>query len=99
GAAADGDCGLAAAPGTCAGGPPRSAPFWGDLQSGSGGSIVDLGLGCAYLGGGSNNHVAGVVLGGGGSSRFSLSGSGSSLTVGPDAGTGPSDCTLAGGPG
>jgi hypothetical protein len=90
---------VTATAGTCAGGPPPSAPFSGELDAGSGAKIVDLGLGCFYLGGGHNTGIAGLGLSGSGNTDFSLTGTGPTFTVGGSAGTGKKDCTRGAGPG
>src|SRR5439155_21967786 len=77
---------------------PPAAPFSGEIDSDTAGTIKisDLGLGCLYIGGGSASIIPPGRIPDGETSKFSVSG-GSSL--GPSAGAGPADCTRGAGPG
>ena len=90
-----------ASPGTtdCGGrgfAPPAAAPFAGEVDDGNGMKIADLGLGCLYSG---STAAAGIGLPDGFSSLLAITGSsGTSLSLGGSAGSGPADCSLGAGP-
>jgi len=91
------------APGTtsCGGAafsPAASAPLSGTVFSDTGCStaIHTLGRGCLYFGGGKATIVPPGLIPDGATSTFSITGPG---TLGPNAGTGPKDCTNGSGPG
>jgi hypothetical protein len=79
--------------------PPPSAPFAGEVDNLDGSKRADLGLGCLYVGGGSPGLLPPSSIPDGSTSVLAVTGvSGTTLTLGPDAGSGPADCTLGGGP-
>jgi hypothetical protein len=87
----------------CGGGglvPAPSGPFSGEIDSDMGGTtkIVDLGLGCLYIGGGGATSVPPSRIPDGATSIFGTSGTGS-LNLLANAGTSPANCTLGAGPG
>lgn len=76
---------------------PPSPPLSGQLD-GSGGKIVDLGLGCLYFGGGNNTSVPGAALPDGSTTILDVkSANGSTLTLGAHAGP-STECTQGAGP-
>ena len=82
--------------------PPAAAPTGGELRNSAGTKIPnsDLGKGCLYFGGGSNQSVPGGAIPTGADSYFAITGrNGTVLTLGPSAGTGRTNCSLPGGPG
>jgi hypothetical protein len=76
--------------------PAPVGPFSGELDSDTAGTtkIIDLGLGCLYIGGGFATAVPPDKIPDGADSVFTVSGS--NLT--PNAGTGSADCTNGAGP-
>src|SRR5205085_8019507 len=79
--------------------PAPSAPFDGQLLDGSGGTIVSLGSGCLYVGGG-NAALPASRIPDGASVTFGVVGvNGLDILLCPSAGTGQKDCSEGAGPG
>jgi hypothetical protein len=77
--------------------PPPAPPFAGSVDDASNDVLADLSLGCLYAGG-----LPPLLLPYGSSTEVSVVGFQAvplALTLGPSAGSGPSDCTLGAGPG
>lgn len=80
--------------------PAPAAPTAGALLNGVGGSIVPLGSGCLYVGGGGNTALAPGRVPDGADVTFGVVGiQGTNVLLGPSAGTGQGDCSQAAGPG
>src|SRR5262245_2441000 len=77
---------------------PPSAPLSGEVDSDTAGTtkIVDLDLGCLYIGGGNATIVPPARLPDGATMFYAVTGPG---TLGGSPGTGPDDCTVGAGPG
>ncbi len=79
--------------------PVPSAPFAGQLLDGSNASIVSLGSGCLYVGGGGNTALPPGRVPDGADITLGVVGiQGLNIELGPSAGTGPRDCSKAAGP-
>jgi hypothetical protein len=77
--------------------PPPAPPFSGSVDDGSSDLLGNLSLGCLYAGG-----LPALLLPYGSSTEVSVVGLQAvplALTLGPSAGSGPSDCTMGAGPG
>ncbi|HLY37109.1 MAG TPA: hypothetical protein VKU61_03680 [Candidatus Binatia bacterium] len=82
--------------------PPALPPFSGEIDDTNGSRRTGLGLGCLYFGGGRAGVFPGTAIPDGGRSVLGVTGvslAGLALTLGPDPGSGPADCTLGAGPG
>src|SRR5438132_1705704 len=79
-------------------GTPPASPVSGELDSDTActAKINDLGLGCLYFGGGMATVVAGGKIPDGATSLLHITGP---STLGPSAGSGPTNCTRGAGPG
>jgi hypothetical protein len=79
--------------------PPPAAPFSGEVDNLDSSKRADLGLGCLYFGGGSGTILPPSPIPDGTTSILAVTGiNGLALTLGPDPGSGPKDCTLGAGP-
>src|SRR6266849_5733634 len=79
--------------------PPPAAPFSGEVDNLDSSKRSDLGLGCLYFGGGSGTILPPSPIPDGTTSVLAVTGiNGLALTLGPDPGSGPKDCTLGAGP-
>src|SRR6266849_3966947 len=79
--------------------PPPAAPFSGEVDNLDSSKRSDLGLGCLYFGGGSGTILPPAPIPDGTTSVLAVTGvNGLALTLGPDPGSGPKDCTLGAGP-
>jgi len=79
--------------------PGPAAPFDGQLLDGSNATIVSLGSGCLYVGGGSNTALPAPRIPDGADVTFGVVGlNGLSVLLGPDAGTGQKDRSQGAGP-
>ncbi|HLQ23669.1 MAG TPA: hypothetical protein VK132_10705 [Gemmatimonadales bacterium] len=79
--------------------PPPAPPFSGEVDNLDSSKRSDLGLGCLYFGGGAGNFLPASPVPDGSTSVLAVTGiDGLALTVGPDPGSGPKDCTLGAGP-
>jgi hypothetical protein len=76
--------------------PPPAAPFSGEIDSDTAGTttIVDLGLGCLYIGGGGATSVPPSRVVDGSTSVFGVAGTGAIVPLVASGGNGPADCTL-----
>jgi hypothetical protein len=83
--------------------PGPTAPFSGEIDDGMGVKLRDLGVGCLYIGGGTNGALPPAAIPPGGTAVLNISGaSGLSLTLASSDGTGPdpaANCTRGAGPG
>src|SRR4029077_1045915 len=80
--------------------PVPAAPFDGQLLDGSNASIVSLGSGCLYVGGGANTALPAPRIPDGADVTFGVVGlNGLDILLGPSAGTGQKDCSQGAGPG
>jgi hypothetical protein len=79
--------------------PPPAPPFSGEVDNLDSSKRADLGLGCLYFGGGSGTILPPSPIPDGTTSVLAVTGiNGLALTLGPDPGSGPKDCTLGAGP-